>query len=234
MARRNLLPQVYELACGLAEKGVPLRVGFEATYTQTDALKAFLKAPDNLEALRKDAESMWSVHDGRSSEAILLLLQKLAALRTKGVDVSVFAFDAGEGEAAGADSSFNARDAAMARHVDEAVNGYEGAVLLLTGGWHARETAFDYEDIEYIPMASRITARPVLSLAMHHAGGSGWMWGEIDGEPFKGVMKLNNLLPEGTPERAFLLEPTRTGTDGIYYTGPITASPPAFPAAPTP
>lgn len=217
------------MACGLLAQGEPVRVGLEATYTQTAALNAFLENPENLEALRLGASDMWSTHDGRSSVAILSLLKTLAGWRKGGANISVFAFDANVGEWVASANQSVARDDAMARHVNEALNGFDGAVLLLTGGFHARKEPFSLNDHHFVPMATGITSRPVLSLEMRHAGGSGWMIGEVDGEPFKGAIVLNNLLPEGSPVRAFRLESPSAAYDGIYFTGPITASPPAFP-----
>ncbi len=221
----------YALACHLAEQGHAIRIGLEATHTQSAGLDTFLSHPDDVSALLVGADNAWFSHDGRSSEAMLLLLQKLADLRAGGVDVSVFAFDSGTQETASAANVNIARDAAMARHVNESVAGYEGAVLLLTGDFHARKRAFSFDEYEFVPMATGVTVRPVLSLQMLHAGGSAWMMGEVDGAPFKGEMKLDNFLPADAPVRAFSLEPAREANDGVYYTGPVTVSRPAFPDA---
>ncbi|KDA03266.1 hypothetical protein [Hyphomonas oceanitis] len=224
----------YALACHLAERGEPIRIGLEAPHTQSAGLETFLSHPDDTSVLRVGADNSWSSHDGRSSEAMLLLLQRLADLRAKGVDVSVFAFDSDPQETMGAENVSIARDAAMARHVNDAVEGYEGAVLLLTGDFHARKEAFSLGEYDIVPMATGITVRPVLSLNMLHAGGTAWMIGEVDGEPFKGVMTLQNLLPSDALDKAFRLERIRQGYDGVYYTGPITVSRPAFPDASDP
>lgn len=224
----------YALACHLAERGESIRIGLEATHTQTAALETFLSHPDDIAALREGGSDMWTVHDGRSSEAMLLLLQRLADLRAKGVDVSVFAFDSDPQETMSAENLNIARDAAMARHVNDAIEGYEGAVLLLTGDFHARKEPFSFDEYDFVPMATGITVRPVLSLSMLHAGGTAWMIGEVDDEPFKGVMTLQNLLPSDALEKAFRLERIRQGYDGVYYTGPITVSRPAFPDASEP
>ena len=221
----------YGLACTLARKGTPVLVGLEAEHPVSGALDAFLDAPGDVDGLYQGAAGMWSVHDGRSSEAVLELLRKLSGLRAEGADITVFAFDATAEDWVGAANGSVARDAVMAENVDAAASGREGAILLLTGGFHARKADFSLGDMEFEPMASKITARPALSLEMNHAGGTAWMWGEVDGEPFKGAITLSNTLPEDAPVHAFVLEPTPTGADGAYYTGPITASPPAFPAA---
>ena len=224
----------YALAWYLAEQGQAIRIGLEATHTQSAGLETFLSHPDDTSVLLEGADNAWSSHDGRSSEAALLLLRKLADLRARGVDVSIFAFDSDTQETASAANVNIARDAAMARYVNEAVEGFDGAVLLLTGDFHARKQPFSFAEYDFVPMATGITARPVLSLQMLHAGGSAWMMGEVDGAPFEGEMKLDNRLPANAPVRAFSLEPAREANDGVYYTGPITVSRPAFPDASDP
>lgn len=226
----------FALICELAQQGMPVKVGLEAEHDTSAGLNTFLDHPDDTDALIETTRRMWSVHDGRSSEAILKLLRQLAGLRAQGADVTVFAFDA-SWELDHTDSEdwgTIGRDAKMAEHVNTAVQDFPGAVVLLTGGFHARKQAFEFDGTRFEPMASKITARPVLSLEMKHAGGSGWMWGEVDGEPFKGAVELTNMLEADAPVRAYVLEPTADGGDGAYYTGPITASSPAFPAAFTP
>lgn len=231
---------LFGLACLLAEEGVPVLVGLEAERTFGDELDAFLDHGD-VAALYRATSGMWDVHDGRSSEAILQLLRNLAGLRAAGLDVSVFAFDASWrlDHEQQADWATVGRDAKMAEVVDEAARDFSGGILLLTGGFHARKQIFDYEDTPFVPMATGITARPVLSLEMRHAGGAGWIIGEIDGQPFKGALDLMSLSQEGAPARAFVLgehedHRDRVHWDGVYYTGAITASPPAFPAGPPP
>ena len=221
----------YSLACAMAQQGLPVLVGFEASHKFTNGLNAYLDEPVQIDRLFEKTRGMWVVHDGRSSGAILELLQRLAALRAHGAAVSVFAFDTGLEDYTGeADWGVVGRDAVMASQVDKAVDGLDGGVVLLTGGFHARKEPFVFDETTFVPMGSKIISRPVLSLDMRHAGGTGWMWGEIDGETYIGPHELRNLLPEGAPVRAISFEPTEQGSDGVYFTGPITASPPAFPA----
>lgn len=228
---------LFGFACQLAGEGVPVLIGLEAERTFGDELDAFLDHGDAARLYGTTA-GMWDVHDGRSSDAILRLLHDLAGLRAAGFEVSVFAFDASYAldYRAQPDWGTVARDARMAEAVDHAARDFSGAILLLTGSFHARKQVFDYEETPFVPMATGITARPVLSLEMRHAGGSGWMIGEVDGQPFKGALDLMNLLPEDAPVRTFVVgdQAASVDWDGAYYTGPITASLPAFPAGPPP
>lgn len=226
---------LFGLACHLAKEGGPVLVGLEAERTFSNELDAFLDHGDAV-WLYETTSGMWDVHDGRSSQATLLLLQNLAELRAAGLEVSVFAFDASSelDYREQADWGTVSRDARMAETVDSAAARFSGAVLLLTGSFHARKQVFDFDGTSFVPMATGIRARPVFSLEMRHAGGSGWMTGEVDGKPFTGALDLMNLLPPGAPVHTFAAGSHGQDWDGIYYTGPITASPPAFPSRPPP
>lgn len=233
---------LFGLACHLAKEGAPVLVGLEAERTFSNELDAFLDHGDAAR-LYETTSGMWDVHDGRSSQATLLLLQNLAELRAAGLEVSVFAFDASWelDYREQADWGTVSRDARMAETVDAAAARFPGAVLLLTGGFHARKQVFDFDGTSFVPMATGIRARPALSLEMRHAGGSGWMIGDVDGKPFMGALDLMNWLPPDAPVHAFALgaeehayDGNTASWDGVYYTGPITASPPAFPSRPPP
>ena len=108
-------------------------------------------------------------------------------------------------------------------------------MLVLAGGFHAQKALFDYADGTFTPMASLIRARPALSLKMLHSGGEAWVNAAIEedyGSIVESVGPLSmsrNGNPEG-PERAFTLKSLPPQDfDGVYFTGPITASAPAFP-----
>lgn len=223
------------LACVLAEEG-PVTIGLEAEHSQSAGLSSFLDDPTDLAALLNSTAGMWSVHDGRSSQAILDLLRHLSVLKRRGGDIDVFSFDASYEEDYKGQSDWGmvGRDAVMASQVNQLLLGTEGAVVLLTGGFHAQKHPFAFGDETFVPMASQITVRPVLSLQMKHAGGRAWMTGEVDGKPFTGEVQLQDMLPASSPEKAFTLDTDGAQWDGAYFTGPITASPPAFPAASDP
>ena len=224
-----------QLACAALERGEAVRIGLEANWPQGAPLNEALREPFDEGAVFQAAPIMWTTPDGRGSGAILELLKHVAAWRADGLDVSVFAFDAVQEEWTATENSFSPRDAAMARHVDRQTEGFEGVVLVLAGGFHAQKALFDYADGTFTPMASLIRARPALSLKMLHSGGEAWVNAAIeedDGSIVESVGPLSmsrNGNPEG-PQRAFTLKSLPPQDfDGVYFTGPITASAPAFP-----
>ncbi len=220
-----------QLACSALERGEPVRIGLEAVWTQGAPLDAALREPFDDSAVFEAAPIMWTTLDGRGSGAILGLLKQVTAWRAEGHDVSVFAFDAlGEEWASAA-----TRDAAMARHVDRDVSGFDGVVLLLTGGFHAQKRPFEYAGDTITPMASMIRVRPVFSLQMRHAGGEAWVNGFMqyeDGTIVESVgpMKMGRNGPaEGIARSIDLTHIQPDDFDGSYFTGPISPSAPAFP-----
>ncbi len=224
-----------QLACAALEQGKQVRIGLEAVWTQGAPLDAALRAPFDPGAVFEAAPIMWTTLDGRGSGAILGILKQVAAWRTEGRDVSVFAFDGAAEEWVDAGNQATARDAAMARHVDRETEAYGGVVLLLTGGFHARKHAFEFAGETYTPMASLITIRPVFSLQMIYEGGEAWVNGSIEYEDGTivdrvGPMKVGRNGPAtGLPRSIQLTHIQPDDFDGTYFTGPITASAPAFP-----
>ncbi|MFN3313154.1 MAG: hypothetical protein ACK46Q_06785 [Hyphomonas sp.] len=222
------------LICAALRAGKPVRVGLEAAAWQGGPLNQLLRHPLDETAVLEAAPEMWQVEDGRSSAAIMALLKQLGEWRSAGFDVSVFAFDYSSGELSGEDPAHLSRSALMARHVDEAVSDFEGAVFVLTGEFHARKQAFDLGSERYVPMAAQVTRRPVLALRMVYGAGEAWVQAVIeksDGsyEDLTGPLKLNGTALAGAPVRSFELAGDAEGLfDGSYYTGPITASPPAI------
>lgn len=211
------------LVCELVRAGAPVRLGIEATHTQGDALDAALTWPISESDLRSAAPDMWSVPDGRGSAAILQLLENVALWRSKGSDIKVFAFDS---TFKGDDRGLS-RSAVMAREVDAAAEGFDGAIVLLTGGYHIALNPPDRQN-EGGSLASEVRARPVLTLDMVHRGGTAYVTVSFNGgEPVTGAanFKSHSRIGEANSFQRSDSDPRK----GYYFVGPITASPPAFP-----
>lgn len=212
------------LLCELVAADIPVRFGIEAEWPQSAALDGALRYPLDPEAVYAAAPAMWDSHDGRSSEAVYRLLEGIALWRSFGADISVFAFD--HDPALPADQALT-RSAVMAREVDRNMAGFDGAVLLFAGGYHvvlnppgSGRTGGS--------LASEVTARPVIALNMAYGPGEAYVTASLgDGDLVTGPLKLSATHKGDTRVRAFDLTPTGYHS-GIYLTGPITASPPAF------
>lgn len=212
--------------CELISDDQPIRFGVEARYTQGERLNAALSYPLNKEAVYNAASFMWDSFDGRSSEAIYQLLESIALWKSQGAQISVFAFDFDSSSQSDIDLG---RSKSMAREVDKNVEGFSGAVVLLTGDFHIALDPVDGPKTGGT-MASEVTSRPVVSLQMKHKGGEAFvtMWSSLTDETTTGAQKWGASSTPSSPERFFDLTP-RKYHSGIYYTGTISASPPAFP-----
>jgi hypothetical protein len=224
-----------QLACSLLHSGRPVRIGLEADWPQGASLARAIEDPFDREVVLNAAPKMWSTYDGRSSEAVLELLEQVSQWYGQGFDISVFAFDALPSEWVGAENQAIARDAAMAKQVNLQVSEFDGAVLLQTGNFHAQKSPFSFADQAFIPMASLITVRPVFSLEMKYGPGSAWVNATYeDGEgnivENLGPMQMGGIGKPDAEPRSFVLENDWPAAfDGEYFTGSISASPPAFP-----
>jgi len=228
-----------QLVCAALDAGHPVRVGIETGWTQSQALDDALSPPLNREAMRDAGPAMWGIHDGRSSEAVLSVFQQFSDWRAQGLDIRVFGFDAEPEEWVDAENQSAARDAMMAVQVDNNLQDFEGVVVLLTGAFHARKLAFTFDADEYVPMATKISQRPVLSLEMHFEAGAAWVNAGImhdDGtyEEKVGPLEMSGNAKDGAIARSIELTPSADGAfDGHFVVGPISPSPPAFPDVPT-
>jgi hypothetical protein len=214
---------VADLACQGAVRELAVRVGLEIPRSEDEALAAYLTgsgaAADRAALL--DAEH-WQRpdQDGRSSEAILALIDRVRALRQGGLDVDLFAFDASSW------ADWNERDAAMAaRILGRATAEPEALVLTLSGNLHNRTVQGLPWDPNAVPMGVLVQrARPDgISLDVRHAGGTAW----ICQQEGCGVARLAGGAA-GTGRRIELrAEPDELGQHGTFSVGPLEAAPPA-------
>ncbi len=223
------------LACHLASAGVAVRVGVEAPFEEQPALRRYLEgdgSPQARAALVEGAFWHRPYPDGRSSEALVALMETLRGLRAQGLRVAVFAYDApGQG---------NARAFAMSRRVLAAHEEAPTDTFVLLGGnvnaSTARGTAWDET---FTPMGWHLVRAklPVRALDLRYSQGHAWTCKL--GESQSPVCGISAAIPPASrsgdkalfrgPRPFFQLIPEYKleGFDGIFYVGPLTASPPA-------
>lgn|GEM_PF-2934303 len=226
---------IQQFVCAVLEQGLSVRLGLETGRAQSDALDSALGQPFERNLIKGAATEMWSIPDGRGTEAILDVLSQVSAWKSNKLDVSVFTYDGEPQDYENAENIAKVRDAVMAREIDRKLDGFDGVVVVLTGNLHARKSAFEFADQEFVPMASLITERPVLSLNMKYGPGEAWVNASIhndDGsiEDRIGALTMSGNAGNDPSTRKFELDVSEQELfDGYYFTGPITASPPAFP-----
>lgn len=226
---------IQQFVCAALEKGFAVRLGLETGREQSGPLDNALAQPFDRALLKEAATEMWSIPDGKGTEAILRLLKQVSVWKSYDLDVSVFTYDGEPADYVNAKNIAKVRDAAMAREIDRQLNGFDEVVVVLTGNFHARKNAFEFADQVFFPMASLITERPVLSLNMRYGPGEAWVNASIQNEDGTieeriGALAMSGNVGDDPSKRTFELDTSGNEQfNGYYFTGPITASPPAFP-----
>lgn len=189
-----------------AARGGPVALGIEWPDALQVAIDSFLTTGDH-GALVATPAGFWGWRDGRSSAAMIALLEHARTLHAR-----VICFDGEFGTA-------EQRDAGMAARLLAAIDADPIAVVLaLCGNLHARTNA------PWMGWHLRARHPRLVSLDIRHAGGTAWCC-TPEGEP--GV-ESPFLAMAGQLERGIRLyeRPDDHGYDGEYAVGTITASPP--------
>lgn len=256
----NEVPQtVGDLACAAVRVGIPVTLALELPATDQAKVDEYLHSDGSHDAqrrfvLRGDAwRRMYD--DGRTSAALLELIDRARRLRGSGVPVSVVFFDA-------AGQTGSERDAQMATVLELArAQHRDDLMLVLTGNVHVPKHRGAEWDSAYVPMGLQLAnlgVRP-LSLDLAQTGGNAWAcelrgsqhydcgphWiapntnidrnvGLANPVPVR-AMKTN---PQWSQRQAVDLamlrasvrvnpEPDERGLDGFVFVGSLSASPPA-------
>jgi len=193
----------------------------ELPHTEQSAIDRFL-ASDGETTATKDLlqPAFWSGQDGRSSVGMFAMLELVRSLRSQGNEICVRAIDAEWAKNA------NHRDRTMAESILEARKEIPNAILIcLTGSVHNKTAKGAPWDAEYVPMGWTVSqAIPnLVSLNMTSAGGHAWQITD------KGTGKTAKIGEDRGNDPFIQIHDTpKSGCDGIFYIGPITAAKPAL------
>ena len=222
---------VKKVVCSIASEHAPLLVGIEADEQYSRDLNEALEPPFDANKVLAAAPGMWTVQDGRSSTAMLEFLRAISSWRAQGADITVFSFDHASEDWSSPGLAFNSRDQGMAANIDLVVRGNSDAVVVLTGGSHARKVGFEVSDEAYSPMATLIKSRPVFSMEMAHLGGKAWLYTDSQDThtPQTGPRDIPASSEYCSNEQVFEYRIIDNGAyDGLYCVGKISPSlPPA-------
>lgn len=217
-------PAVFaELVCEAVSRG-PVIVALEFPDVMQPDFDAFLAAPDDSSAAATLHDTpFWTRdpdrQDGRSSRAMLEMLQSIRRLKADGRDVTIHAFVSSRRRPPGFDQNYHELD--MAAGLARAAIERPGArVLVLVGGFHARKNRFEPGD--FLPAAAHLPPAETLALEVPQQGGQSWNCSVERCGP-------HDITPLHDPaRRGVTLQPTEDGGwDGVLAIGPVTASPPA-------
>lgn len=206
---------VGELACAAAAEGTAVTVALEISAREQARLDAYLASagtPDARAALLAGPFWTRSTQDGRSSTAMLALLERLRRLHADGRRIAVIAVDE---ERAGT------RDVDMAEHITRAVHP-GGRVIALLGNVHASQRLGRPNLPDYVPAGYLLRALAPLGVRVGARGGEAWVCA-----PTCGVLAVGDQRVGDGPIGYATADRARSGYDGSYTVPVYTASLPA-------
>lgn len=223
---------VADVLCTLARARVPVTLGVELPADEQVAIDRFLASPGaaaDRAALTRGPFWHTEHPDGRSSVAMVALLERARALRASRAPLRVVAY------AAPAGVPFREHDRAMSDALSAAAGARPGdALVVLTGNVHARLVRGTSFDTTFAPMAHLLAGagRDVVSLDMAHDGGEAWTCQPTSDAPDGFACGRDSFEPEpGADPWTLRLSPDMPPDapyHGRYGVGRITASPPAL------
>lgn len=217
------------MICAAAQRG-PVTVALELPQGMQPSLDAFLAAPDPDTALAALEGSPFldpTMNDGRTSHAMLAMLNSVRELKLDGKDVAFHAFQPSSPRPRELDQSWYELDMGHALSL-AAYERADAKILVLVGNLHARKTGFDRFPDVGLPAAGHLPAADTLTLNVAQQGGEAWnCQRECGVHP--------SIVRYDAEARGVILEPSEDGAyDGVLALGPSTASQPVRPAEPQP
>jgi hypothetical protein len=220
-------PHVFgELVCSAAtDARRRVLVGLEFPESARPAFDAYMASMGTaMDRSAFLAASGWSnmarqFPDGRTSEAMLAMLERLRALRAGGLDIVVTTFQ--RARRSTPSESQTPYEVGMAESLREAFDsGAHDLAIVLVGSLHARRTTVMPSDRPpFDPMAMHLP--PERTLALNAVIGDGEAW-NCQGSDC-GVHK-RKAQPPSIPPGVLLGDTFLPGYDGVIGIGPITAS----------
>lgn len=209
-----------QLICAAAEQG-PVTVALELPNLMQPQLDAFLAAADDASAAATLHDTPFWVRDpqrqdGRSSVAMLDMMQSVRRLKASGADVALRAFVPSGSRPPTFDQNYYELDMA-AELARIAAQRSDSRVLVLVGNIHARKSLIDRLDL--LPATAHLPRKETIALNVAQQGGQSWSC-QADG------CRAHDFVARYDAEaRGVILGPVSDGAfDGVLAIGPWTAS----------
>ncbi|WP_338866987.1 hypothetical protein [Myxococcus stipitatus] len=222
---------VGELVCQVAEAGLPVALGLSLPRTEQERVNRYLAsagAPSDQDALLEGRFWQRPYQDGRSSRAIMDLIDRVRAMRMAGLSVSLVAYDTDLAHG-------SERDAQQAAFWNQRRTEQKHEVhVVLAGNTHTRTVTGADWDKSFTPMAHLLKAPRLVVLEMSYAQGTRWGCDlNRDGKiqcGFVGATPVGRLaaLPGLSPYIDLFDKPTSEGAHGLLYVGQLSPSLPAI------
>jgi hypothetical protein len=216
---------VADLACEASLGNSALHLGLEIQREEQLRIDSFLASagdPRDHETLLEGKFWRRPLQDGKSSRAMVDLLDSIRRLKGSGARIIVFLFDAS--------TPAQDRDAEMAKNILEVrAQAPNDLFLILTGNVHAMKNKMTIGLTELVPMAFHLAQAGgrVTSLVSVYPPGTAWVCMGAGTE----ACGSHSMSGKARGDARFI-ELTRDdehGYDGIFYVPSLTASPPATP-----
>jgi hypothetical protein len=212
-------PQVFaDLVCLASKTGRPVVVGLERNETEQPVLDTYLASTgsEGDRAALLSHPSWQNGRDGRSSRAMVDLIEVLRRLKQKGAISRVTAF---QPAIRGAQAD---REAAMADRLTKASSSEATLVIALVGNLHAMKTKQTFVSNSFVPAAGYLPPASTFSIDLRGNGGGAWNCSP--------ECQAHYSLPRSPATPRGLVTVTGSGQpfDGVFHLGrATTASPPA-------
>ena len=223
---------ISDAACQAAEAGLTVFVGLDLPEQEQSRLDEFLHSGGTNEDRQRLLEGeFWRrpQQDGRSSKAMLQLIDDLRQMIHRGYRVAAFGYDAARAQ--GTD-----RNAAIAQNIEAARERAPDALFLVLAG-NARIRGDKGEAGASTAVQLRRKERGLTALAMAFDGGTAWT---CEGPTPQQIQCGPHLIPRpaaapisgaAAARTRFVVRwprPAPDGLQGSYDVGPVTPSPPVF------
>ncbi len=233
LGTRELPTAALRMLCEATARGLPVTLALSLPASEQPLLDAYLASagqPQDLQTLLNESP-FWrrTYQDGRSSGAMLWLVEQARRLRASGQDLALVAFDAEKAQG-------NAREAEMAKNLLGHQQGRAQAwTLVLAGGTHVRTAGVSW-DSDYVPLGARLAqALPsVRALDVGFQRGTQFscrynVWDEVECNLFAiSPTKEVRQKPDTASGVHLFAQPLAEGFHGRLYVGALSASPPAL------
>lgn len=219
----NEIPSIFsDYVCAFGSKE-PVAVGVEWPAHSSTQLNDYISSRENGDEqvpLRIAAEmSGQQGADGRSTLAIVEMLERLRALKLAGLDITVVPFVPDSSDINGGQDAY---ERALADKLMANIPTGRRA-LILVGNVHAQRAKFEISDgLGFMPMAAHFPEDATLGLAPRIASGSAWNCSAQG----CGANPVPARDLSGYPEIE-VFEQDRSGYGGAWLIGRVSASPPA-------
>lgn len=207
---------VGELACAATKSGQSVSIGLEIAVAEQERIDRYLSS----RGTRKDrsellAGNFWTRkrQDGRSSQAMYDLIERLRMLRRKGADIKVVAVDETVNES---------REVGIARNIQRLADMPKNQVVVLLGNLHPRQTKGVSWDADYEPVGYRLASVKPFSILISAHTGSAWVCA-----PDCGVKEQKAGDDDENVSGYVGAQSSAPGYNGVYRIASSTASPPA-------